>query len=255
MTTLYLAGPQSGGAIEAARSWDWDNKPIGVLVSFAYMKAWEPTAGYYAKASRFMLDSGAFTAYTTGAHVDIDALIAEVAKDKWHEAVGLDVIGDWRGSLKNMDYMLAKGGPKAMPVFHIGDPWDLLADYCARWPKVGLSCRFGEDTKTSLRFYEQCFARAWPHKFHSFGWIQDDALVRFPFHSADAATAVLAPQAYRNLPFKVRGRWVQKHLRIEGPVAFKNGTLNYMEVYWRLQQQLARKWSRELARLDTTEAS
>lgn len=249
MTQLYLAGPQSGSACEAARQWDWDAKPLGILVSFSYLDVYRPVAPYYKKARSFMLDSGAFTAYTTGKPVDIDALIAEVNQPQWDEAVGLDVIGDWRGSKSNMEYMLARGASKAMPVFHIGDPWDLLTFYCDNWSKVGLSCRFGEPVSTSLRFYEQCFARAWPHKFHSFGWIAHEALVRFPFHTADAATAVLAPSSFRNFPIKVRGKVVQRHLSVDNDVAFAHGVIGYLDAYWKLEQQLRGLWSREMAAL------
>lgn len=137
-----------------------------------------------------------------------------------------------------------------MPVFHIGDPWDLLTWYCERFPKVGLSCRFGEPEAVSLRFYEQCFARAWPHRFHSFGWVDDMALSRFPFHSADAATWGVAPTAYRRFVFKKRGLSTQKPLHVEGKDMMTFGVQQHMEAMWRREQQLQAQWAATLGKLD-----
>lgn len=254
MTTIYFAGPGTS-QLEAVRRWNWEERPLSVLVSFAYLQGWKAIAPYFRKPKSMMLDSGAFTAYTSGKVIDHDALLAEMMKPEWDEAVGLDVIGDHRGSKANAEYAHSKGVTKGMPVFHIGDPWDLLAWYCARFPKVGLSCRFGEDVKTSLRFYEQCFARAWPHKFHSFGWVEDQALVRFPFHSADAATWSVAPTAYRNWVFKKRGKPVQKHLSVEGRDMLTFGVQNHMETMWRRENQLIARWESTLARFNTPPAA
>ena len=249
MTCLYFAGPQSGQAIEAARLWDWDTKPLSILVSYSYLDAYMPAHPYYAKAKSFMLDSGAFTAYTIGKPVDIDALIAEANKPLWDEAVGLDVIGDHVGSRKNAEYMLTRC-PKAMPVFHIGDPWDLLDYYVANWDKVGLSCRFGEAIKTSMRFYDQCFSRSWPHKFHSFGWVDEKALLANPFHSADAATWIMAPAAFRNFPYQRGTR--QVHLPIDYNLKLVvDGVLQFADRFWRMEQRITKKWASTLATIPT----
>lgn len=252
MTTVYFAGPGTT-QMEAARRWDWEKRPLSILVSFAYLDQWKQTGPYYRNPKSLMLDSGAFTAYTTGKVVDHDALLREAAKPVWDEAVGLDVIGDWEGSKRNAEYALARdpvAARKMMPVFHIGDPWDLLTWYCERYPKVGLSCRFGEPVPTSLRFYEQCFARAWPHRFHSFGWVEEKALQAFPFHSADAATWAVAPTAYRNWVFKKRGVQVQKHLSVEGNEMMTHGVRNHMESMYRREQSLKAHWATTLAKLE-----
>lgn len=249
MTTLYFAG-QSPCALEFARRWDWVARPLAILVSFAYLQPFEQGIAYYGKAREMILDSGAYTAYTTGKTVDIDKLIAEANKPRWVEAVGLDVIGEWEGSRRNMEYMLPRC-PKAMPVFHIGDPWDLFDYYLANWSKVGLSCRFGEDRKTSIRFYDQCFARGWPKKFHSFGWIDDQMLLSMPFHSADAATFVLQPGRFRVYPFRGRGRW----RTIQMPIDYKlkltaDGALMNGDRFYGLEQQLKARWAPTLATLE-----
>lgn len=245
MTEIVFAAPnvQADAALAA---WDWDARPLHLLASFAYPVIMERALGYPA-ASR-MLDSGAFTAYHLGKEIDLDALIAEAKSDRWDEVVALDVIGDAEASYENAVAM-RDAGCCAMPVFHIGEPWDLLEDYLRGWHRVGLSCRFGEPQKESLRFYEQCFARGWPHSFHSFGWVDRDALIRFPFASADAATWVVAAARYRNMALPARGRVQQHHLPVGGEQS-TSMIRTHLEATWRLQEELTAFWASTLAKLE-----
>lgn len=244
MTRLFLAGV-SPTSLRAIGDWDWSARPLGLLASFAYPASMEAVAS--SGATHRMLDSGAFTAWTRGHRVDLDALVREATSGRWSEVVALDVIGDADASVRNAEAMRERV-PNVVPVFHIGDPWEHLQHYVERFVKVGLSCRFGEPKSTSLRWLERCFSRAWPARFHSFGWVDLDALMRFPFESADAATWVQASAAYRNWPIKVRGRDVQRHLSVDGehvPSALRAHAAST----WRAQQQLEAFWSRKLEAL------
>ncbi len=239
MTRVYLAGQAAHGN-RALKMWDHEAKPLSRLVSFAY-----PSDVRRVKTERFesrMLDSGAFTAHNNGTRIDIDLLINEALTGGWDEAVGLDVIGDAEGSMRNAEYMRERGC-LAMPVFHIGDPWEHLLHYCNHWPKVGLSCLFGEPLAESFRFYEQCFARAWPHRFHSFGWAARTMLLRFPFHSVDVSSWVTSA-SYRS--FFYGGK--RHHLSVEAEHVH-NGTRTNLDVFWNLQKELRAKWAKELAAL------
>lgn len=244
MTHIYLA---IGGREQCLESWDWSNEPINLLVAFPYMRGF---LRMRYKPARSMLDSGAFSAWQSGIEVDLAALVRETKNPRWTESVGLDVIGSWEGSKTNAIKQKVLGSP-AMPVFHIGDPWDLLDFYCAHWPKVGLSCRFGEPIPESMEFYKTCFARAWPHRFHSFGWTDARALMQYPFHSADSSTwktvdmygniiaksgSVLHPTrqwTIPNVPSPVKQRYRALHVR------------RYRE----LERMLKWKWRAELAEL------
>ncbi len=250
MTAMYIAVGWGACQLEAIRLWDWDTKPIHVLVSYAYIKNWKSTKPYFRKPAKLMLDSGAFTAYTSGKTVDIQALAQEALKPEWDEAVGLDVIGSWQGSKVNMDRMLAMGCGKAMPVFHVGDPWDLLDYYASKWPKIGLSCRFGEDIKTSMKFYEQCFARAWPKKFHSFGWTQHEPLSAFPFHSADSSSWGNAAAWGNYMVKKGGGRYGAEHMTVKGRDNWTKGVTNALEINHRRERELVDRWGKTLAKLE-----
>jgi hypothetical protein len=198
-----------------------------------------------ARPPRTMLDSGAFSAWNSGQEIDIDALTEETKNPYWHESVALDVIGDHLLSLRNARYMRLNGS-HAMPVFHFGEPWTLLKTYCEEFPKVGLSCLFGEPRRESFRFLDQCFARAWPHRFHSFGWTGEDVLMRFPFESADSCSWNIKPARY--------GQWASvggRRLGIRGTRDMRAE----IEPYLDLQKKLEFVWKKELASLPNTSAS
>lgn len=238
-------------APETGRRWDWENRPISILVSFAWLDWWRSFRPYYRAPASLMLDSGAFSAHKSGKTISIDELIVEAQKPEWDEAVALDVIGDPDGSHRNAEYMLSKGCSKAMPVFHFGDPWDHLLDYAARWPKVGLGGMVGVNTKKLLPWIEQCFARTWPKKLHSFGRCEDDVLVRFPFHSADTATWVIGPM-FGRVPQRGGGAVRTKKLGSKN-ISRENmthGRHAYLEELWKREQRLAAHWAGTLAKLE-----
>lgn len=253
MTQIYFSGMP---APETGRRWDWENRPICVLMSFVYLDWWRSFKPYYRAPRSMMLDSGAFSAHKSGKSVDIDALIVEAMKPEWDEAVGLDVIGDAAGSHRNAEYMLAKGCTKAMPTFHFGDPWEYLDDYAKRWPKVGLGGMVGVATKKLLPWLEQCFARAWPKKLHSFGRCEEDILIRFPFHSADTATWVLGPMFGRVL---TRGRGkvgtVKLGTKNISRDSMTHGRHQYLELLWQREQRMIARWAPTLAKLDPPAAA
>lgn len=252
MTQLYVAGAEhlAQGIVKGWWSWDFKAQPLNGLVSFFYVKAWRDALAAGLDSSgfeRLMLDSGAYSAWSSGKSIDIVALCEESKRSEWGETVGLDVIGDSRGSVANLDRMRALGSP-AYPVFHIGDPWSDLEHYCAHWPKVGLSCRFGEPLKDSMRFLDQSFARAWPHAFHSFGWVQHDVLARFPFESADSATWIIAAKNRSVLHWK-RGRISRSSFfGLTEEYKKKIAMLNIAAMI-EMQTDLAARWKRDLAQL------
>lgn len=244
MTQLYLAWNGNAVAQKTLVAWPHEKEPLNILVSYVYLNQFVRDAqagGYYNRLGRTKLDSGAFSAWRSGKKIDIDALITESKKPYWHESVGLDVIGDAEGTKRQSMYMKAQGSP-SYPVFHFGEPWDYLDFYCANFPKVGLSCRFGEPTDQSTRWVEQCFARRWPHKFHSFGWTSDKVLLRVPFHSADSSTWQQGPAAW--------GTWAVYggHVPVRGKDAQFTFAAN-VAWYQRLQARLEQQWGRALATL------
>ena len=248
MTAIFFAYSMSGEARHTFEQMMLDPRApeLNLLVSFYYLKQWNEQGSKRIRPARTILDSGAFSAWKSKAAIDLNALIAETKDPRWHESVALDVIGDAEASMQNALAMQAQGSP-AYPVFHIGDPWEMLTEYKQRFPKVGLSCRFGEPEKESLRWLEQCFARAWPYRFHSFGWVSESMLLRFPFHTADTASWNNGPSCY--------GRW-----RAFGQMSVRGvkDLRAEIEVYLQMQTLLQHRWNKELSRwptLSTSDAS
>ena len=199
MTAIYLATGSNPAEVATLRAWDNETKPLHILVSYVYLERWRKfQAKYPIKTKTTKLDSGAYSAWNAGKTIDIFDLIRESKTGGWTESVALDVIGDAEGSVRNSMIMKAMGS-NAYPVFHYGDPWEHLLFYKENFAKVGLSCRFGEAEKDSLKWLDKCYAKAWPYKFHSFGWTKEEVLYRYPFHSADSSSWATTPSMY--------GRW------------------------------------------------
>lgn len=238
MTYCYLAFGANPNSINTLANCDWKDRCPKILVSYFYLKTYNLHKHKY-HPTHTMLDSGAYSAWNSGKTIDIDALCEEIKNPYWKEAVGLDVIGDAEGSLKNALYMKRKG-VNAMPVFHIGDPWEILQEYCKQFDKVGLSCRFGESIKTSDLWNDQCFARQWPHKFHSFGWLAEKSMMRVPFHSADSSSWALGPGAF--------GTWREfGKLSIRGKIDLTA----QVDSVLRMERRLQTRWKKEMALLES----
>ena len=93
MSEIFFAANPSSKQIGDLATLPGPVRP-SVLISFFYRKGIEmPGSMDRFKGHRLMLDSGAFSAYKSKKHIDIDALIEESKKPLWNETVGLDVIG------------------------------------------------------------------------------------------------------------------------------------------------------------------
>ncbi len=234
----------SGGIIEAeARSTAECSVPPALLVSYVYVEPFMARRQEL-RCRDWMLDSGAYSAWNSGTPIVLADYIRACfelrEKDpQLTEIIALDVIGDGRGSLENA-LAMKRAGLEVIPVFHVGDDRGILAEYVGAFEKVGLSCRFGEPLVQSFRFYDDCFARHWPHKFHSFGWVSERMLMRYPFHSSDCSSWEMGPTAFGNWKAygKLSVRGSKQNLRCE------------VEWYLELEARLRQRWKREMEVLE-----
>lgn len=114
---VYLASPNTQQQAEHATG-------MPVLLSFACWSPW--IDGYQSCFRRLLIDSGAFSEFTTGKPIDV-VRYGEWAK-RWighaDAIAGLDDIsGDWRKSLKNYEAV-----DVGFPTIHDTDPPELLRD-------------------------------------------------------------------------------------------------------------------------------
>ncbi len=221
-----------------------DAQPPSLFVSYFYLDTFIKAREQYAYRN-WSMDSGAYTAYTKGGIIDLSAYIDKCLELRENDPtltdiIALDVIGSGERSYKNTIKM-KEAGVDAMPVFHIGDDWQLLKEYCKGWDKVGISCRFGEPLNKSYWFYDQCFARAWPKRFHSFGWMEEKVMIRYPLHSADSASWMLVPCGF--------GEWHCFGGRQGVRIPIRGMDINLRpQVDWHLalEERIRRDWAKEM---------
>lgn len=174
-----------------------ESKP-SVLVSFAYRKAWAKICDLDLWRE-VVLDSGAFTAHKTGERIDVvelaEWILAERARDsRVTEAFTLDVIGgSWRESLANTERLRQLGVEDVIPVYHVGEPTDVLVSLCRDYPKVGLGGAVGY--RRRVEWAALCFRAVWPKRLHGLGF-GETSLDRLPFHSIDNSSWDMSPSAF-----------------------------------------------------------
>lgn len=245
---LYLATVQSNKNLtDCCRNWDFAKHPMKMLFTFAYAKnavrqltrivPREHLAGC-------MLDSGAFTAWTQGIELKLDAYIEfwHRYSDWWDCVVALDKVGDPLVSWQNAREMVRQGVGRehgVIPVYHIGEDIKWLKRYCRNYEHVGLSCRFGESLEGSYRFYRECFKACWPHRFHSFGFASRKVLLQFPFQTADTSSFLTQSLRY--------GVWKEfGHLPMKDSDLVAYGVKSQILHALKLEREIQTKWYRVL---------
>lgn len=217
-----------------------------LLVSYYYLDPFLANRERYCFRD-WVMDSGAFSAHNSGVEIKLDDYITAckelmASDEKLTEIYALDVIGNWKASIKNAEKMWAKG-VEAIPTFHYGSPWDVLKGLAKDYPKIAIGGCVGKRDKD--KFAGQCFARAWPCKMHGFGFGSEKSIMMFPFHSVDATNWEMGPCAYGRwrafggASISVRGS--QQNLRAE------------VEWYLELEKKARLKWRKEMAQLEALE--
>lgn len=149
-----------------------------------------------------MIDSGAFTAHSSGIKIELAAFADWVLEQKRldpmvTEVFTLDVIGgDWRDTRRNTEE-LWKRGVEAMPVYHVGEPTDVLRGYARDYPKVALGGAVGYGKK--IEWAALCFREVWPKRLHGLGF-GPGALERLPFHTIDHSSWSVSAHRHGSWP-------------------------------------------------------
>lgn len=147
------------------------------------------------------LDSGAFSAFTKGAKIDINKYAAFINKHGHHFRLraNLDDIGDdGPKSWENMKY-LESCGCKVFPVFHHGDQIKYLTkildegyDYMALGGLVGASTKVLQEWLDNIWGNYLVNRQGEPRiKVHGFGLTSFPLTKRYPWQSVDSSSAVM----------------------------------------------------------------
>src|SRR6202044_4270767 len=119
----HVVGAQGDNVLIGQRGVDHlpDTSLPALLISYYYLEAWELSKHKYHYRD-WVMDSGAFSAHNSGAVIVLQDYIDcchRLMKDDptLTEVYSLDVIGDWKASLKNTEEMWRQGVP-AIPCYH-----------------------------------------------------------------------------------------------------------------------------------------
>jgi hypothetical protein len=163
-------------------------------------------------------DSGAFSAYTKNEVIDPNQYAEWLFK--WGHLftvyANLDVKGDWRAGMKNLAILEAKG-LHPLPVFHGGEPFDLLSELVTQYPYIalgGLSGQTASGSPEMMRFIIRCFQIAQGKSvFHGFGMTNVKVMRLFPWYSCDSTSWISASRFGIPLVLDERsGRLIQMQL-------------------------------------------
>ncbi len=166
---VYLASPNTQQQAEHV-----DDMPV--LLSYAVCSSWIEK-GYQQSFSRILIDSGAYSEFSTGQKIDV-AEYADWA-ERWKftaDAIaGLDDIsGDWRRSMRNYENF-----PSGFPTFHETDPPELLPELISMARERGSWIGFGllPPREGKDEFVRDTLDRI-PEGIHVHGW----AMRRYTHH-------------------------------------------------------------------------
>lgn len=217
---LYFAGSQNKLAEEYLRK-SGANRLASQLIDRNVIAGWiEGRARGLCKGNLF-IDSGAYSAHTRNAELDVDAYIEYLNSidDQLHIFAQVDKIpGVFRQpktkeqlaeapelSWKNYLYMRdkLKSPKKLLPIFHQGEDYKWLHNML-EWtdengehiPYIGISPANDQPVKEKERFIDKCFRiiekSSNPNvNTHAFGMTSLHILERYPFTSADSTSWIM----------------------------------------------------------------
>jgi hypothetical protein len=232
---LALNGAGQGEVNGALADPDRTTLPA-LLVSYVYLDKVRKLLPRWAYRD-WVLDSGAFTAFNSGQPIVLQDYIDECRRlrdegdGKLTEVFSLDVIGDWRASLRNLEEMWRQG-IEAVPCFHQGEPEDVLRGLARDYPKIALGGVVGMAEKPKLDWCRRCFDRVWPKRIHGFGMSGQRLVMALPFDSVDATNWQIGPTKF--------GRW-----RTLGDASWRGSKQNLRsEVQWYLdlERRARERW-------------
>jgi len=249
MTTLRLACTGKVPFGEDTSS-NVEKKPA-LLISYYYLdnvlKHMKKHTDYQFR--NWAMDSGAFSAHHSGAAIDLQEYIERCQQllktdPKLVEIFALDVIGNWRLSMKNLEKMW-DAGVEAIPCYHSGEPWDVLLHIAKNYPKIALGGIAEAPRNFRLEFMRQSMARIWPKKVHGFGVTDESIIMALPFHSVDATSWIFGPCAY--------AQWMRYgHLSLPNTVT-ESSLPAEVEMYLEIERRAKVRWKDEMVLLDTLE--
>jgi hypothetical protein len=176
-----------------------DPNILNILAAVPYCNAPLFTAlEKYKDQVRFVLDSGAFTAWKAGKTVDIDTyckFIDEMPVKPWRYFL-LDVVGDPAATVKNYEIMLRRGY-NPIPVFTRGEDPSVIDDFYKTSEVVGIGGLV--QTKGNRGFVNGIMRHIGKRKVHWLGFTKPEYVIHYKPYMCDSSSWV-APMKYGRIP-------------------------------------------------------
>lgn len=166
--------------------------PVRMLCSYHYFKKkTELVKELVEKHYEIFIDSGAFSAATKGAVINIDEYCVFIKDTGATIYAGLDVIGDAKQTRINNEYMIKEHGLNPIPTFHMGSELkDLELVAAGQYSYIALG-----GLVFSANIVNHC-DRVWHWilsnnpklRVHGFGLTNLDLMKRYPWYSVDSSS-------------------------------------------------------------------
>lgn len=182
------------GAVANNNDMVYYGKNVSVLVPFDYYNLKTKTKSVEWKSwwDYLFIDSGAFSVSQGNANIELKKYIQFIKdnENKINHYASLDVVNDGYQSLHNWKIM-RKNGLFPIPVYHDGEPLDILKEYIDCCSYVGLGAVAYKSNKARIIFFDRVF-NLFPNRdkvgFHGFGVMDMGMILRYPWRSVDSST-------------------------------------------------------------------
>lgn len=149
---------------------------------------------------KLFIDSGAYSAETKGARISPYQYAAFIKRWANYPNVvcNLDVIGDAEATWKNQ-VLMEELGVTPMPTFHYGEDYKWLIRYVEKYPYIALGGQVGQSTENLIKWLDEVWDQYLTNgdglpvvKVHAFGVTSPVIMCRYPWHSVDSTSWLLA---------------------------------------------------------------
>lgn len=164
--------------------------PVRILLSYHYFKKYVPfVQDCVRKRYEIIIDSGAFSANTQGAAIDIDEYCQFIMETGATTYAALDVIGNAEATMRNTEYMQREYFLKPFPTFHMGSNIKHL-ERMLDFPYIALGGMvFGQGVERNCDVaWNLLLKRAKGIRVHGFGLTNIDLMARYPWYSVDSSS-------------------------------------------------------------------
>lgn len=174
----------------------------------SYAEIWKDVSGHTMPkfGKEFMLDSGAFSISNAYMDLDINSYIQFVKKyeSQLDYYANFDVIPyslakevthkSAMGTLDNQKRM-EDAGLNPLPVFHKGEPFEVLEYYIENYDFIYLGGLVGGSEAPNSEYFQMIWdsyladAKGFPKKkYHAFGMTSTKEIIKYPWYSVDSST-------------------------------------------------------------------